>query len=186
MIQYPGYNTEFYVVLEGVVTGPLVGLEELSNRHIEPNTPVWYEGLDDWKPAIMAPLTRQIFTPGSDFHKALSTPASEERQPQLQESSPAVTVEEPEVRAVEGPQSAVVAVKRPKAHLAWSIVVAVIFNLICGIIAIIYSTKVRTKYNSGNYAGAERCSESAQWWIAVGIVVGLFLTVARILTGTIF
>ena len=74
MEKYPGHDTEFYLVLNGVVTGPLTGLEEVYRYNITPDTPVWYDGLDDWNPAVMAPLTRQIFTPGSEFHRAMAQP----------------------------------------------------------------------------------------------------------------
>lgn len=67
---YPGRDTEFFAVLNGTPTGPIVGLVELFRHEITPDTPVWYEGLDDWKPALMTSLTRQLFEPGSEFYRA--------------------------------------------------------------------------------------------------------------------
>ena len=203
MPQYPGHDTLFYAVLNGVVTGPIQGLEQLYAYHITPDTPVWYEGLDDWKPALLAPLTAQYFTPDSPFLKAISQPSVEtpavksespdEQMPPIPDSTPAyhepATVVETQVPQT--PAHTVTAdytqdIERPKPYLAWSIVVAVIFNLIFGIIAIVYSAKVRTKFAAGNIEGAQRCSVRAQWWIASGICVGLIFTVARIFTGNLF
>lgn len=212
MEQYPGYNTEFFAVLEGVVTGPLTGLEELLKYHIHPDTPVWYEGLDDWKPAIMAPLTRQLFMPDSEFNLRhikndiqSATPlihsdgtreidgdavepnfrtekksGSESAEPVIPETPAAFTPYAP------APLADASVGRRPKTFLVWAIAVTVIFNFVAGIIAIIYSCKVKSKYAQGNVAGAERCSETTQWWIAVGITAGLIFAVAKLFTGTLF
>lgn len=219
MTKYPGYDTQFYVVLQQVVTGPIVGLEDLSTYNIEPDTPVWYDGLDDWKPAILAPLTNQLFTPDSEYHlyKAAQEagesipeiPQSSAAEQPVEESVPEIPVEPTPVlpqnevphatnirtdpfyynqpghqtapQAVERSQG----VKRPSPYLIWSIVVAVVFSLICGIIAIIYSCKVKSKFKRGDIKGAERCSETAQWWIAIGICVGLISSVFQLFVGSL-
>lgn len=197
MTTYPGHDKEFFVVLNEVITGPIVGLQDLSVYDIRPDTPVWYEGLDDWQPAIMAPLTRQLFTPDSEYYRALSVAGQEENPPTLQPEPPTLRpapepqqpvapaprhVEEPAQAPFAQPlatETETIVPARPNSYLVWAIIVTVIFNLICGVIALIYSFKVRSKYRKGNYAGAERCSNTVQWWIAVGIVLGLIMTVAR-------
>lgn len=200
--RYPGMDTEFYIVLNGVVTGPLTGLVEVSKYNPVPDTPVWYDGLDDWKPAIMAPLTRQLFEPGSPYHRAMSQPVYDEEPtpPALEvpeERRPDITPEtradesgtghtEPAAVYVAAPAPVEAAPPCPKSYLAWAIVVTIVLNLICGVVAIIYAAKVRGKYNAGNYEGARRCSESAQWWIAGGIALGLIMTVFRIFSGSLF
>lgn len=195
MTRYPGQETEFYIVKNNVVTGPLTGLEKLVEYKVEPDTPVWYQGLDDWKPAVMAPLTRQLFEPGSEFNKARLMAAPDDT-PEINEQPEVVTAErmepyaepdaeQPAVRYVTSHEDATrnepvaETVAQPRSYLVWAIVVAVIFNLICGVIAIIYAVKVKAKYRVGNIEGSRRCSESAQWWIAGGICLGLILMVFR-------
>ena len=224
MTMYPGYNTQFYVVLQQVVTGPITGLEDLSTYNIEPDTPVWYEGLDDWKPAILAPLTNQLFTPDSEFYRYKAArqaavdnipdiPTAEEVIPEIPtektpaeeyipdipaEDIPPVTVVEPAAEEPAEPTSkskrtrhahtqavaAEVEVKKPSAYLVWAIVVTAVFSLVCGVIAIIYACKVNSKFKKGNYEGAERCSERVQWWVAIGICVGLVTAVFRVFFGS--
>ena len=197
MAQYPGQNTEFFIVINDVVTGPLVGLSELLNYHVTPDTPVWYQGLDDWKPAFLAPLTSQLFSPNSEFFRATAkNDKPEEFKPQVSDLQPNPIVEEQRrlsrpqpaqttispAANIEAPHIAVDAqtFKPPRPYLIWAIVTAVIFNFICGLIAIIYSFKVKSKIRQGNIDGAARCSNFAQWWIAVGICIGLIITFAQL------
>lgn len=219
MAQYPGYNTDFFVVLNGVVTGPLTGLEEVFKYNITPDTPVWYDGLPDWQPAIMTPLTRQIFTPGSEFHRFLiekQSGADVETSP-IPENTPTAIPEDnseipPEIPAADDevppvipaqqfagagsqqaqymgamPQQAMTpnGSKQPSSYLVWSIVITFLCNLLCGVVAIIYSLKVKSKLRAGNIEGAKRCSERAQWWIASSIVVGLVFLFINLVTGSI-
>ena len=197
MAQYPGHDTEFFIVVNGVTTGPLVGLEQVIERHISPDTPVWYEGLSDWQPAIMAPLTRQLFMPDSEFYRARTSDLSDNSSKEDNH----VPVDEPKIEPVHRQSSeiphatayassheadAAAAVERPKPFLIWAIVVTVIFNIICGAIAIIYSIKVKSKTVRGDCDSAARCSVTAQWWIATGICVGLIMTVYNLFTGGFF
>lgn len=223
-MQYPGHDTEFFIVLNQVTTGPIVGLENLQQYPIEPDTPVWYEGIDDWKPALIAPLTAQLFNPDSDFFRAMEiqqqinlqaqaasdsstpppipsrpVPTPEADQPPTipaipahEKSNIAQTPDVPNVAPAPKAQrpgyqplntqyeaNAAEIPARPKTYLAWAIVTIVVFNLLCGVIALIYSIKVRSKYRRGNYIGAERCSNTTQWWIAGGITLGIIMMVVR-------
>lgn len=192
MTNYPGHDTEFFIVINGVTTGPLVGLEAVEERHITANTPVWYDGLDDWQPAIMAPLTRQLFTPDSAYHRRGTTAAADEPAP-VEETAARNDVAATYTTSTDSysasadsfgaANAAATAPERPKPYMVWAIVVAVIFNIVCGLIAVVYAVKVKSKYAQGNYAGSLRCSTSAQWWIAVGICVGLIMTAFNLLTG---
>lgn len=188
-----GNNTEFYIVLQGVVTGPITGLEGLRNYNIAPDTPVWYEGLDDWKPAFMAPLTRQLFFADNTLFGSPAQPAAPAAEqppvlPPAEPQPPAMPqpgpVQPEPVQTVCAEPAAVNAepARKPASYLAWAIVATVLCNVVCGVVAIIYASKVNTKCRFGDFAGAERCSERAQWWIVGSICVGLIVTVARILT----
>lgn len=61
----------------------------------------------------------------------------------------------------------------PPRYLAWAIITTLIFCLPLGIVAIVFSSKVRRLYNSGDYEGAVRASERTAWWSNVAFVVGL-------------
>lgn len=61
----------------------------------------------------------------------------------------------------------------PDTYLVWSVIITILFSMIPGIIAIIFSTKVSSKYYMGNIEGAKRCSRNAQIWCIVSIILGI-------------
>lgn len=61
----------------------------------------------------------------------------------------------------------------PSTWLIWSILVTVFCCFIPGIIAIIFSTQVSSKYYSGDVEGARRSSRMAEIWIIVSFVLGV-------------
>lgn len=184
---YPGQNTEFYIVVGGVTTGPIVGLVELFRHRINPDTPVWYQGLSEWTPALLADLTRQLFVTDSEFYKAhpealqimngrlsgadpdtLPTLVDDANHAKPESESESVT----EPRPVDEPQP------KPSSYLVLSIIATVLCCTPAGIVALICSARVNSLYNAGQYTMAQKASETAQTWIAVSIVIGLISTVA--------
>lgn len=184
---YPGQNTEFYIVVGGVTTGPIVGLVELFRHRINPDTPVWYQGLSEWTPALLADLTRQLFVTDSEFYKAhpealqimngrlsgadpdtLPTLVDDANHAKPESESESVTEPRPEPE----PQP------KPSSYLVLSIIATVLCCTPAGIVALIYSARVNSLYNAGQYTMAQKASETAQTWIAVSIVIGLISTVA--------
>lgn len=61
----------------------------------------------------------------------------------------------------------------PPTYLAWSIVAMLVCCVVTGIVALIYSTKVSSRYYAGDYEGARKASENTAIWLAVTIVCGL-------------
>jgi hypothetical protein len=61
----------------------------------------------------------------------------------------------------------------PKNWLAESILVTIFCCLPFGIVGIINSSKVETKYNAGDYDGADRASAEAKKWTMIGFWIGL-------------
>lgn len=61
----------------------------------------------------------------------------------------------------------------PPRYLVWAIITTLIFCLPLGVVAIVFSSKVRRLYNSGDYEGAVKASERTAWWSNVAFVVGL-------------
>lgn len=62
---------------------------------------------------------------------------------------------------------------RPNNYLALAIISTILCCLPLGIVSIIYSTKVNTAYDSGNYAEAELNSKNAKTWGIVSVAVAL-------------
>lgn len=61
----------------------------------------------------------------------------------------------------------------PPTYLVWSILSIFLCCFPLGIVAVIYSSKVRPAYDRGDFAEAERASNTAMWWLIAAIVVGL-------------
>jgi heme/copper-type cytochrome/quinol oxidase subunit 2 len=78
-------------------------------------------------------------------------------------------------------------------HLVWSIVVTVLSLCLCcivgtipGIVAIVFSTKVKSSLDAGDIAGAQQASNTAKiWaWVTTGLcIVGLLWTAFSLMTG---
>ena len=65
----------------------------------------------------------------------------------------------------------------PPTYLVWSILVTIFLSRIIGIIAIVYSIQVSSRYYAGNYEGAAYASRQARLWVRIPayIFLGLFL-----------
>jgi len=61
----------------------------------------------------------------------------------------------------------------PPTYLVWAILMAVFCCTIPGIIAIIFSAQVSSRYAVGNIEGARRSSRNAEIWIIVSFVLGI-------------
>lgn len=61
----------------------------------------------------------------------------------------------------------------PNTYLVWSVIITILCCLIPGIIAIIYSASVSSKYYRGDIEGAKRASRNAEIWCIVSIVAGI-------------
>ena len=67
----------------------------------------------------------------------------------------------------------------PPTYLVWSVIMTILCCTVPGIVAIIYSTKVSSKFYQGDIEGARRASHSAEIWIIVSFVLG-------VITGTLY
>lgn len=61
----------------------------------------------------------------------------------------------------------------PSTWLIWSVLITVFCCFIPGIIAIIYSSQVSSRYYAGDIEGARRASRNAEIWIIVSFVLGV-------------
>lgn len=61
----------------------------------------------------------------------------------------------------------------PPTYLVWAIVMTILCCFIPGIVAIIYSAQVSSKFNQGDIEGARRASQRAEIWIIISFVLGV-------------
>jgi hypothetical protein len=62
---------------------------------------------------------------------------------------------------------------KPKNWLVESIIVTILCCLPFGIVGIVYSSQVNSKYAAGDYEGALQASKSAGMWTKIGFFIGL-------------
>ncbi len=74
----------------------------------------------------------------------------------------------------------------PDSYFAWAIVLTLLCCLPAGIVAIVYSSSVETKYSQGDYEGALKASNNAKMWCIISFVFGLIGAPAAIFSGIPF
>ncbi len=146
---------QYHIIINDQKAGPY-SLEELTAQQITPQTMVWTEGMVQWLPAREVEEVRPYLSP--------ETPKSwPPHQPQT-------------VVQVAAAPSAFTSPSRPSeqppSYLVWSILATLFCCLIGGIVAIIYSSQVGSRYSRGDYDGANRASRSALGWIIGSAICG--------------
>ncbi len=61
----------------------------------------------------------------------------------------------------------------PSTYFPWAIVTTLLCCFPAGIIALIYSTMVESRYSRGDYYGSVKASETALLWCIIALVFGL-------------
>lgn len=72
--------------------------------------------------------------------------------------------------------------RNPDNFLVFSILSTVLCCLPLGIVAIVYSSQVDGKYNSGDYAGAEKAAKNARLWTFISAGITLFAGIAYVIS----
>ena len=155
---------KYWFILNNKQVGPIAA-EDLNQIDFNATTPAWHEGLRDWIPAgqiesLRAVIDRREAAAWSAPYNA--APAAEVYMPQTDNTQPRRTIS-PVVQSEE----------RPSNYLVWAIISTLLCNLIFGIIAIIFASKVNPAFDKGDFVAARRNSERAQWFIIISIVLGV-------------
>ena len=66
---------------------------------------------------------------------------------------------------------------QPPTYLVGAILSTLFCCLPAGIVSIVYAAQVSSKWNAGDYYGAQDASKKARTWMIVSIVVALVLSV---------
>ena len=163
--------TQYWIVVNRNHAGPYTA-EQLKEMKISPDTYTWHRGLTQWVAAsditelavVLWPIEFTSLPEDEDVVapvKRLSPPAPPARVKQID-------VVATDIRSGDTSEC-------PPTYMWWSIVVAVLFSLLFGIIAIVFSARVKKLWQEGDKAGACRYSERAYWLSVIGFVSGLIL-----------
>lgn len=183
---------KYWIIVNGAQLGPME-LSELLALNPRPETPVWHEGLDDWVSAAAVPEIAEAFVQASMPEVPVDRPHEgayergynkgyEEgrRAAQAAQANPQAAYQagmdnaarfysriDPAV-ANFGPDPVC-----PPTYLWGAILVTIFCCQPVGIVAIVYSLLVRSRFNSRDYAGAENASNTAMWAVIISLVLGL-------------
>lgn len=189
---------KYWINQDGVQEGPLT-FEELKAKGLTRDAYVWREGLAEWVPvSSLAELTICLLPAAEVSQPALSS--APEVLPEASEASEVAEVAEESVAAavppVLPPDEAVAPAAAPAAapvvlpaqqqpvpaqpeqelpptNLVWAIITTVLCCVPCGVVAILYASKVSSALQSGDLAAARSASEKGAWWCIGGIVAGI-------------
>lgn len=153
-------NQYWAIATTGERLGPMT-LEQLTALRPRPETPIWRQGLPDWTAAGDVEELRGLFAPPAPVRPAPPVAAMPYAQPaprQMPYNYQSADNQQPPM---------------PPTYLAWSIVAMLLCCVVTGIVALIYSTKVSSRYYAGDYEGARKASETTAIWLAVTVVCGL-------------
>lgn len=191
---------KYYIAENGQQSGPFEPSELLAHG-LTVNSLVWCEGMANWTsasqvPELMALLSGQIVNPGNiDTQLPQMPPMGGQTQlPQTppfnpqQPTQPTTygTPNQPYAPPQYGPSTNQPQNMMPKTWLTESIIATVVCSLCCGasllikvitllagVYAIFQANGVKTKFNMGDYAGANKKSASAKMWMLITVGLGL-------------
>lgn len=147
---------KYYFIINGTRIGPLT-LEQAMQQPLTPDTPAWAEGMSDWVTVSAMPELAQ-------FAKVPPYVGPQNMPPSgyTSEMRPAV---------------------RPDNYLVWSILVTLLCCLPGGIVALVYSTKTNSAWETGDYNSAYEYSGKAKTWVIVSAVIGFVTTIISFFIG---
>lgn len=72
---------------------------------------------------------------------------------------------------------------KPPTYLAEAILATIFCCLPFGVVAIVYASQVDSRWNVGDYYGAQEASDNAKRWSIASLVVGLIILIFYLLLG---
>lgn len=192
---------KIWIHINGVQEGPFTP-DTLPLNRMDPQTPVWYEGLDYWMPASAAPVTAELlksYYAGNMVNSHSQEPESSSQDNTVDVESPTTSETEIDVETrrlaqtaggyANGRKYAAYSAahtaghtpdrnpdKCPPTYLVWSIILTLLCCNPIGIVAAVMGWTVTTKYREYDYEGAARRSETTAWWFIITIVTSLIFT----------
>jgi len=146
-----------YYYTDGINRFGPYSFEELKQKNISRDTLVWHKGLDYWKKAGETNELSRLFHSEPPPIDTISTTDKQQN--------------------TKGPP--------PKSWLAESILVTLFCCLPFGIAGIVNASKVESRFNGGDIAGAERASDEAKKWTQISFWLGLIFYALYLIFGVL-
>lgn len=160
----------FFCDASGQQRGP-VSLETLKNCGITPSTLVWCEGMPQWEAAQNVPEVSVIF----------NAPGGRPTPPPTTQQSNQDNWNQPNPGNNQGNWGNNMNQNnntgKPQNFLWLAICTTLLCCLPCGIVSIVYASKVDGAWTQGNYVGAKEYSDKAKLWGIISAGVGFLANI---------
>lgn len=169
-------NRYYYVDNTGKQCGP-VDESQLASCGVTGTTLIWCKGMKNWQPAGMvlggnigAPMQNPVSPPPPQpqyQQPPYQQPQQRDYYPQSNNNgagnynSPRINNEDPGFSFP------------PDNYMVWAILTTLLCNIICGIIAIVYSSKVNKYWAMGNKMAAYDAQKKTKTWCIASVVIGI-------------
>ncbi|MFV0365762.1 MAG: CD225/dispanin family protein [Mangrovibacterium sp.] len=167
-------STHYFYTKGGENFGPF-SVEQLREEGIAPDTRVWYAGLSDWTPANELEELKVLFQQeasganSANFSTPPPPPPFESRNANQQASTGGYTPSYP-----------------PKSYLVGAILVTIFCCMPFGIVGLVNSLHVESRFYAGDYEGSFRASMQARRWINISIIAAILSAGLSILVNILF
>lgn len=171
---------QYFLIIDDKQTGPYT-LEQLKEMAVDPLTPVWCAGMDDWQPAGSINEIAAIL-PAPEIPEIPQPVLPDIPVQQFQTGADNVNAPAAAPGVIYAPADSIppgyVAIapapgKKPSTHLVLAIVSTVLFFLPLGICAIISSLKVKKHLRNNDMAKAMKMSDRTALFVILSFVLCL-------------
>lgn len=166
---------DYWIAIDKQKIGPL-SLADVRSRKLDPDTLVWHKGLATWCRADRLPeLAGSLAADVRPAESGATPPPAPTQHPQrfgmpsVPPNPGAPLSSRPSY--FHRPPDPIP--EKPPTYLGWSAAAIILCCLPFAIVALIYSIKVSSRYNEGDYAAAQRASDRAELWLIIAIVAQL-------------
>lgn len=157
---------KYYVANGKEPKGPYT-IEELRTLGVAPETLMWHEGMAQWQRADAIDEIRREVLGMNPTPEIPSTPAGGQPYGAYGQPGPAYAPGSQPYQPNGG------YVPCPNSWIWLSLLTLICCCTPLGIVSLVYSCKVSSNYNIGNYAKALDCSNKARNWAIAGIILGI-------------
>lgn len=165
---------DYWIAIDKQKIGPM-SLTEVRARRLTPDTLVWHNGLSTWCKAGSLPELADSLAATESLSPCSTGNVTIHDLPETERPIPTnpAYVMQPEDAPVVTKKEAPTPPPMPRSYLGWSIAAIILCCTIPAIVSLIYSTRISSRYNSGDYEGAQKASERSEMWFIVSIVFGI-------------
>lgn len=168
---------KIWIYLNGLQQGPYT-FDQIKLLPLQPDTPVWYDGLPQWTPASQAPVTAPLFAAAQPDPVAAAQAAAAQAAAQAAAAQAAAQAAWQQAQQAQQNMP-----RRPPTYIVWCIVLTILCCSPFALAGIITGAISSSRYNAGDYAGARSMSNATEWLLILSVVWAVAVTPLTMVSG---